>query len=219
MAYKKSSETKKAIINAAIKLFEEKGYYNTNIKDIAGEVNIVHSSIYYYYKNKEFIAREIFDLIIIEIFKIIDDIEKKNPDILFKVITQYWLTFKYIALNKSTQVVHLDLVRYADYSSKNLERIITSYFRNVKLLFKKFKPQYTDNDFKTYLITSDGFSKSLIKGLINSHIDMTIEDSLDYFLRHMLIHDMEITEDEYTRTFNEAIEFCKRVEIDTKNLI
>jgi AcrR family transcriptional regulator len=219
MAYKKSSETKKTIIYSAIKLFEEKGYYETNIKDIAREANIVHSSIYYYYKNKEYIAREIFDLIIQEIYIVLNNLYKENPNILLNIIVQYILTFEYLALNKSTQALHLDLVRFSDYDAENLERLRNSYFKNIRLLFEEYKSTYTRKQFNTYIITSDAFSKALIKGIINNHIDFSIEESIDYFCRRMIINDIDISVEEYLKTLEEAVNFCKNIDINIKDLI
>jgi AcrR family transcriptional regulator len=214
MTYKKSATTKSTIIKSAIKLFEEKGYYNTSIKDIAKESGIVHSSLYYYYKNKEDIARNIFDLIIDDIYVIINNLYSKKPDILLNILVQYILTFKYIALNTSTQAVHLDLVRFSDYDTSNLERLNNTYFKNIRRLFDEFKSDYTDNQLIVYIITSDAFAKALFKGIINSHINFTLYEAIDYFCRHMLISEIEISEEQYLNTLNDAFELCEHIEIN-----
>ena len=43
---------KNKIISAALKLFAAKGYTNTNIQDIAEEINISRGPIYYHFKDK-----------------------------------------------------------------------------------------------------------------------------------------------------------------------
>ncbi len=214
MAYKKSTTTRSAIIDSAIKLFEEQGYYATSIKDIAKESGIVHSSIYYYFKNKESIARKIFDLIIEEIYVINNNLYSKNPDILLNIMVQYILTFKYIALNKSTQAVHLDLVRFSDYDTADLKRLNNTYFKNIRQLFDEYKYDCTDNQLIVYIITSDAFSKALFKGIINNHIDFTLFEAIDYFCRHMLISHIEIPEAKYLSTLNEAFDFCNNIDIN-----
>ncbi|MGI6453960.1 MAG: TetR/AcrR family transcriptional regulator [Syntrophomonadaceae bacterium] len=49
------------IANAALKIFSQKGYYNTTIRDIAKEVNLGIGGIYAYISTKEDILRIIFD--------------------------------------------------------------------------------------------------------------------------------------------------------------
>ena len=49
---------KNKIIDNAITLFYEKGYYGTTLDDIAKSVNIKKASLYYHYDNKEEIYRK-----------------------------------------------------------------------------------------------------------------------------------------------------------------
>ena len=50
---KRSEETRKRIIAAAERLFSEKGYYNTNSKEIAKAANVSIGSFYSYFNNKK----------------------------------------------------------------------------------------------------------------------------------------------------------------------
>lgn len=50
---KQALETKQKIKSAAIKLFEQKGFDNVYIEDIAAEAGCSVGSIYHYFKNKE----------------------------------------------------------------------------------------------------------------------------------------------------------------------
>lgn len=54
-------ETKKpAIVEAAIRLFSEKGIRATTIKDIAGEAGVAEGTLYCHWKGKDELAQEIF---------------------------------------------------------------------------------------------------------------------------------------------------------------
>lgn len=44
-----------SIVDAAFKLFNEKGYYNTTTIDIANEANVATGSVYAYFKDKKYI--------------------------------------------------------------------------------------------------------------------------------------------------------------------
>ena len=46
----------KEILDAAYKVFSEKGYHDAGIADIAAELQIGHGTIYRYFKNKADIA-------------------------------------------------------------------------------------------------------------------------------------------------------------------
>jgi AcrR family transcriptional regulator len=48
----KKLETRKAILDAAVKLFAEKGFDQTSIEDIATEAGIGKTTIYGYFPNK-----------------------------------------------------------------------------------------------------------------------------------------------------------------------
>lgn len=214
MAYKKSAETRKKIIDTTTKLFTEKGYYNTNIKDIAKEANIVHSSIYYYFKNKESIAREIFDNIIQKIDDLVSEIYKEKPDLLLNLMIKYILIFKYIALNKATQAIYYDIVQYSNYDKANLERLKDTYFDVIKILFRKYNVEVSEKQMIAYILTSDAFAKALFKGIINGYLDFSLKEAIDYFFRHIIINDIKMPEDEYIRTLEEAFTICETIVLD-----
>jgi TetR/AcrR family fatty acid metabolism transcriptional regulator len=55
-------EKRRLIVEAAIKVFAEKGYHGTRISDIAKHAEIAYGLVYHYFKNKE----EILDIIFLE---------------------------------------------------------------------------------------------------------------------------------------------------------
>lgn len=54
---------KDKIIDEAIFLFSENGYYNTSLNEISSKVNIKKASLYYHYKNKDDIYIECINFI------------------------------------------------------------------------------------------------------------------------------------------------------------
>jgi len=68
---KNPEERKREIIETAKRLFVERGYEETQIKDIVGEIGVAQGLFYYYFKSKaevfEIIASEYADAIIDEI--------------------------------------------------------------------------------------------------------------------------------------------------------
>ena len=57
---KNSEESKQRILNAAAKLFSEKGYDGARMDELAKEAKVNKALIYYYYKSKEAILTELF---------------------------------------------------------------------------------------------------------------------------------------------------------------
>ena len=55
-------DKRRLIVDAAIKVFAEKGYHGTRISDIADHAEIAYGLVYHYFKNKE----EILDTIFLE---------------------------------------------------------------------------------------------------------------------------------------------------------
>jgi AcrR family transcriptional regulator len=57
----RADRRREAILDAAARIFAEKGYHETGIADIAGELGIGHGTVYRYFKNKDDIAAGVSD--------------------------------------------------------------------------------------------------------------------------------------------------------------
>src|SRR6476646_10915690 len=55
------SDKREAILRAAVKVFAQKGYFNSKVSDIAGEAGIADGTVYLYFKSKDEILHSIFD--------------------------------------------------------------------------------------------------------------------------------------------------------------
>ena len=54
-------DKRKLILDAAIKVFADKGYHGSRVSDIAREAGIAYGLVYHYFRNKEEILRTIFE--------------------------------------------------------------------------------------------------------------------------------------------------------------
>ncbi len=54
-------DKREAILRAAIKVFAQKGYFNSKVADIAGEAGIADGTVYLYFKSKDEILHSVFD--------------------------------------------------------------------------------------------------------------------------------------------------------------
>jgi len=60
-AQKIGSEKYQKIIQAATKVFAQKGFYNSKVADVAREANVADGTIYLYFKNKDDLLISIFE--------------------------------------------------------------------------------------------------------------------------------------------------------------
>lgn len=71
--------TQSDILLASLKLFSEKGYFNTSLTDIKDEVGLkTNHGIYQHFKNKQAIAEALFSQILDSLSISIDDIRRRN---------------------------------------------------------------------------------------------------------------------------------------------
>jgi TetR/AcrR family transcriptional regulator, fatty acid metabolism regulator protein len=62
------------ILKAAVKVFAEKGFFNSRVSEIAKEANVADGTIYLYFKNKDDILISLFEE---EFGKIVEDMRRK----------------------------------------------------------------------------------------------------------------------------------------------
>jgi TetR/AcrR family fatty acid metabolism transcriptional regulator len=55
------ADKREAILRSAIKVFANKGFFNSKVADIAGEAGIADGTVYLYFKSKDDILHSIFD--------------------------------------------------------------------------------------------------------------------------------------------------------------
>ncbi len=55
------ADKREAILRAAVRVFANKGFFNSKVADIAGEAGIADGTVYLYFKSKDEILHSIFD--------------------------------------------------------------------------------------------------------------------------------------------------------------
>lgn len=55
------ADKREAILNAAVKVFAQKGYFNSKVADIAKQAGIADGTVYLYFKSKSEILHSVFD--------------------------------------------------------------------------------------------------------------------------------------------------------------
>ncbi len=60
----KKFDTRFEVLSATLKLFSEKGFFRTSMQDISAEASVSIGSIYHHFKNKEVIAKALYDMLL-----------------------------------------------------------------------------------------------------------------------------------------------------------
>lgn len=135
-------KTKKEIIlEVSLRLFSEKGYKPTSVRDIAKEVGITQSGLYNHFKGKDDILKTLIDDLmssaIVKIFenKSTEELAKKGKSVLFSIAT----TFKLISFDKKNEAL-FKLLMQELYKNATIRNIYNEHFyqANVKKLSSVF---------------------------------------------------------------------------------
>lgn len=165
----KEGNKEKDIIEAAIKVFAEKGYFKSKISKIADEAGVATGSVYVYYENKEDILLKIFEQLWGNIYleaKLIKN--KNNSSPLEKLESLIDMAFGTFMENTALAIVYVN-------EQSNLIQ---------------YSPQkFTDNYDKFLDLCEDIIREGINKGVMAENIDVQI--FRNYFLggfRNLLHH-------------------------------
>lgn len=137
----------KAILDAAIKVFSDKGYYGSRVSDIAQEAGIAYGLVYHYFKKKEDLLISIFNTRWKELLDAIKNTKEEMDDpreMLRKIISFIFHSYKnnpnmikvmVVDVAKSTSFFNGDNVRHFTDAFTLLSEIIK--MGQKKGIFKK----------------------------------------------------------------------------------
>jgi len=122
------SSTNEKIRYAAFKLFLEKGYEATNIRDICEEVGIKASSLYFYYKSKQELFFSIYDEVWSDKIRFLESIEELKQDISpdIKLYTIFKSAIEYCSKDMAKQKF---LLRYHLFPPEELIKMLRDKFK------------------------------------------------------------------------------------------
>ena len=105
----KEGNKEKDILDAAVKVFAQKGYHTAKITDIAKEAGVAAGSVYLYYENKEDLLLKIFEQLWRTLYKglkEVSDIQSISP--VEKIESMVDLLFDIFAQNPSLAIVFVN---------------------------------------------------------------------------------------------------------------
>ena len=95
----RNSDKKELIINAAVKVFADKGFYNAKVSDVARGAGVADGTIYLYFKNKDDLLISLFETKMAEIIERFYAILKSSLTAIEKIRQFIHLYFRMIAEN------------------------------------------------------------------------------------------------------------------------
>ncbi len=152
-AQKIGSDKYQKIIQAATRVFAEKGFYNSKVSDVAREAQVADGTIYLYFKNK--------DDLLISIF------EESMDNFTAAVLTRLAESSDPVEKLGNFIHLHLELVR----THQDTAQVLQVELRQSS----KFMKEYAGTKFKEYLsiisqILEEGIEKGCFRASINPFI-------------------------------------------------
>lgn len=140
---KRSKMMTDKILDTALKLFCEKGYYNTTTNEIAKEAGISIGSLYSYFKDKDTIFLEILQSYHQNFLFIFEDIKSEVSDSLYEQDKRNWLRIllnKLIELHLSVKTLNREL-KSLYYTKSEVQTVMDEQTEKIRLATSAFLSQ------------------------------------------------------------------------------
>ena len=187
------SLTKSMVLHSASKLFIERGYDNTRIKDIASDSGVGHNEIFRMFLDKDNLLSQLIDLVIEHQFNYSQEFLKEKTDDKLLLYAFESVLQLYIA-ESSEHIREMYAVSYSlPHTSHKIYEVITQKLENV---FKQYLPDYETKDFYELEIASAGIMRGFIINPCNMYFTMyrKVERFLQTSLRIYKVPEEKIEE-------------------------
>jgi TetR/AcrR family fatty acid metabolism transcriptional regulator len=177
------------ILDAAIKVFAEKGYHGSRVADIAREADIAYGLVYHYFKNKEEILRSVVDERWGGFLEVMEEIAQRDTSTQDKLVSvaalilngyrvaPNWVKVLVLALQRSSRFAEPGQVRAVGRMFQILARMLRAGQESGEL-----RPEL-DPDVACYVFGGalEIVVTSLVLGLIQ--VDGRAPTDSDYYLK------------------------------------
>ena len=139
-----AAQTKRRIIlNAAVRVFSQKGFHRCRISDIATEANVAYGLVYHYFDNKEEILNTIFDEnwgLLTKVIEQVDEQERMGLEEKLKAIVGFILD-AYHLVPDVIQVVVMEIARSSKFLKKPKVDAFERAFQRLAEVFENYQKQ------------------------------------------------------------------------------
>ena len=126
------------ILKAALKVFAEKGFYNTRISEIAKEANVADGTIYLYFKNKDDLLISLFEEEIGKICQSMREEMNKTNDLVEKLRIFALNHLNRILKNRElAEVIQVELRQSAKFMREYVNKGFPEYINLVREIIRE----------------------------------------------------------------------------------
>ena len=197
-------KTRSLILQTATKLFLEKGYQETRIKDIAVVSGVGYSEIFRMYQDKDTLLSQLIDLVIEHQFEYSSSYLREITD--NKLLYYAFESVLQLYIAESNEYLReMYAVSYSlPHTSHRIYQYITQKLENV---FKEYLPHYMTKDFYELEIATAGIMRGFIINPCNMYF--TMDRKISRFLKTTL-KIYEVPKDK----IEEVLEFINKFEFE-----
>lgn len=171
-----SSETKRKILTACVRLFLEQGYKNTSVSQIVDEAGVARGSYLNLFPTKDKILLDLVETMFSGQFSVARSIADQNLPPVFAYAVETSLQITLTELNENLREIYIEAYSIPD----TAEYIYLSTTAELKQIFGANFPEYSDSDFYEMEIGTAGLMRNYMARKCDIHFPL--ERKLSRFL-------------------------------------
>lgn len=171
-----SSETKRKILTACVRLFLEQGYKNTSVSQIVDEAGVARGSYLNLFPTKDKILLDLVETMFSGQFSVARSIADQNLPPVFAYAVETSLQITLTELNENLREIYIEAYSIPD----TAEYIYLNTTAELKQIFGANFPDYSDSDFYEMEIGTAGLMRNYMARKCDIHFPL--ERKLSRFL-------------------------------------
>lgn len=171
-----SSETKRKILTACVRLFLEQGYKNTSVSQIVDEAGVARGSYLNLFPTKDKILLDLVETMFSGQFSVARSIADQNLPPVFAYAVETSLQITLTELNENLREIYIEAYSIPD----TAEYIYLNTTAELKQIFGANFPDYSDSDFYEMEIGTAGLMRNYMARKCDIHFPL--ERKLNRFL-------------------------------------
>lgn len=201
---KKGNQTKQNIINSAKKLFYHHGYNKSGIQDIADDANVKLGTITYYYKKKDDMITDIYNVFFLSLYDYVSTIEE-NLNLYTKYCYALVLYYDAILRDENNKLLYYEVL-VKNVNPQGRINIMNTLNRSCLDFFNK---SYIEADLTVIARAEYGARKELYINFYEKDIKFTNRALIYFFIRN-LFRLMNLDGEMIENTIQQGMEFTNK---------
>ncbi|MDK2937242.1 TetR/AcrR family transcriptional regulator [Eubacteriaceae bacterium ES2] len=201
---KKGTQTKQNIITSARSLFYEYGYNKTGIQDIADHANVKLGTITYYYKKKDDMITDIYNVFFLALYDYVSTMEE-NLNLYTKYCYALVLYYEIILNDEHNKTLYYEVL-VKNVNPQGRTNIMNTLNRSCLDFLNK---NYIEADLEVIARSEYGARKELFINYYEKDVKFTGR-AMIYFLIRNLFRLMNLDGEMIENTIQQAVEFSNK---------